>query len=141
MSEPGAADLMHALLGAGVAIEAGVWSVDDVELLAATGLADRITRVLVEPVDVRADDAMQTVEAIHAALDRTGITAPRLEHGDGEATWVLVAHAIQRRVDTRIGLEDTTSDPTGRGPPATPRWCVRRASSARASSTRAYGAV
>jgi uncharacterized protein (DUF849 family) len=113
MSEPGAADLMRALLDAGVGIEAGVWSVDDVELLAATGLADRITRVLVEPVDLRAGDAVQTVEAIHAALDRTAIAAPRLEHGDGEATWVLVAHAIQRRLDTRIGLEDTTLGPDG----------------------------
>lgn len=113
MSEPGAAGVMRALLDAGVGIEAGVWSVEDVELLGATGLAHRVTRVLVEPVDVRADDAVHIVETIHAALDRTGITAPRLEHGDGEATWVLVAHAIQRRLDTRIGLEDTTLRPDG----------------------------
>ena len=113
MSEPGAADVMRALIDAGVGIEAGVWSVEDAELLGATGLAHRITRVLVEPVDVRADDAVKTVDAIHAALDRTGITAPRLEHGDGEAAWVLVAHAIQQRGDTRIGLEDTTLGPDG----------------------------
>jgi uncharacterized protein (DUF849 family) len=113
MSEAGAADVMRALLDAGVGIEAGVWSVEDVEVLGATGLADRLTRVLVEPVDVRADDAVQTVEAIHAALDRAGITAPRLEHADGDAAWVLVAHAIQRGLDTRIGLEDTTVGPDG----------------------------
>jgi uncharacterized protein (DUF849 family) len=113
VSEPGAADVMRALLDTGVGIEAGVWTVGDVELLAATGLGERITRVLVEPVDVRAADAVPTVEAIHAALDAAGIAAPRLEHGDGDATWVLVAHAIRRRLDTRIGLEDTTVGPDG----------------------------
>jgi uncharacterized protein (DUF849 family) len=113
VSEAGAGDVMRTLLEAGIGIEAGVWSVGDVELLRETGFADRITRVLVEPVDVGAHDAVATVEAIHAALDRAGINAPRLEHGDGEATWMLVEHAVQHRLDTRIGLEDTTLGPDG----------------------------
>jgi uncharacterized protein (DUF849 family) len=113
VSEAGAADVMRVLLEAGIGIEAGVWSVEDVERLGDTGFADRITRVLVEPVDVLARDAVEIVEEIHGALDRAGITAPRLEHGDGDATWVLVGHAIQRGLDTRIGLEDTTLGPDG----------------------------
>jgi uncharacterized protein (DUF849 family) len=93
-----------------------VWSVKDAERLAASGLGDRVTRVLVEPVDVSAGNAVAHVEEIHTALDRLGLTAPRLQHGDGEATWVLVRDAIRRGIDTRIGLEDTVDGPDGARP-------------------------
>lgn len=113
MSEAGADDVMRALLAAGIGIEAGVWSVDDVERLDSTGLSGQLTRVLVEPIDVRAADAVGTVNAIHAALDQLGIAAPRLQHGDGEATWPLLEDAVRRGLDTRIGLEDTSLGPAG----------------------------
>jgi uncharacterized protein (DUF849 family) len=113
LSEPGAERVMRALLDAGVGIEAGVWSVEDAERLAATGLADRLVRVLIEPVEVGAADAVAVVSAIHDALDRLGIVAPRLQHGDGEATWVLLRDALLRGLDTRIGLEDTQYEPDG----------------------------
>jgi uncharacterized protein (DUF849 family) len=113
LSEDGAAETMWTLLDAGVGIEAGVWSVEDAERLAASGLGDRVTRVLVEPVDVSAGDAVAVVDEIHAALDRLRLTAPRLQHGDGEATWVLLRDAIRRGIDTRIGLEDTVAGPDG----------------------------
>ena len=90
-----------------------MWSVEDAERLAAGGLGDRLTRILVEPVDVSAEDAVALVDEIHAALDRLGLTAPRLQHGDGEATWVLLRDAIRRGIDTRIGLEDTVAGPDG----------------------------
>ena len=107
------AETMRTLLDAGVGIEAGVWSVEDAERLAASGLGGRVTRILVEPVDVSAGDAVAVVDEIHAALDRLGLTAPRLQHGDGEATWVLLRDAIRRGIDTRIGLEDTVDGPDG----------------------------
>ncbi len=110
VSEEGADDVMRALLAAGVGIEAGVWSVEDAEALAASGVADRVTRVLVEPVGA-GDGALAIVEAIHAALDAVGVTAPRLQHGDGDATWPLIEDAVRRGVDTRVGLEDTLHDP------------------------------
>jgi uncharacterized protein (DUF849 family) len=113
LSEEGAADTMRTLLDAGVGIEAGVWSVEDAERLAASGLGDRVTRILVEPVDASAGDAVAVVDEIHAALERLGVTAPRLQHGDGEATWVLLRDAIRRGIDTRIGLEDTVDGPDG----------------------------
>jgi uncharacterized protein (DUF849 family) len=113
LSEDGAAETMRTLLDAGVGIEAGVWSVEDAERLAASGLGDRVTRVLVEPVEVSAEDAVGVVDEIHAALDRLGLSAPRLQHGDGEATWVLLRDAIRRGIDTRIGLEDTVAGPDG----------------------------
>ncbi|GHO50531.1 3-keto-5-aminohexanoate cleavage protein [Ktedonospora formicarum] len=113
MSEPGSLEVMMALIQAGVSIEAGVWTVEDAERLAASGLGGQVTRILVEPVAVSVADALGLVEDIHRALDRLGLTAPRLQHGDGEATWVLLTDAIHRGLDTRIGLEDTLYEPSG----------------------------
>src|SRR5829696_8614144 len=120
VSETGAAEIIETLIGAGIGIEAGVWTVKDVEWLAASGLGDRLTRILVEPGELqlldsedKAADAIGLVEDIHEALDQFGLTAPRLQHGDGEVTWALLANAIRRSLDTRIGLEDTLHGPTG----------------------------
>jgi uncharacterized protein (DUF849 family) len=111
--EPGAARIMEALLAAGVGVEAGVWSVEDADRLAATGLAQDVTRVLVEPVEAPDGEAIALVDAIHQALDDHAITVPRLQHGDGEATWTLLTDAVRRGIDTRIGLEDTLHEPDG----------------------------
>jgi uncharacterized protein (DUF849 family) len=113
LSEPGAGEIMEALLDAGVGIEAGVWSVEDAERLAASGAGGRVTRILVEPVEAGAAGAVAIVEDIHAALDGLGLAAPRLQHGDGDATWVLLTEAVRRGLDTRIGLEDTLREPDG----------------------------
>jgi uncharacterized protein (DUF849 family) len=113
LSEEGAEEVMQVVLDAGVGIEAGVWSVEDAERLAASGLGDRLTRILIEPVDLAADDALAIVDEIHAALDRLGLGAPRLQHGDGEATWILLRDSIRRGIDTRIGFEDTVDGPEG----------------------------
>lgn len=53
------------------------------------------------------------VDAIHAILDRAGVTAPRLQHGDGELTWILIEDAVRRGLDTRVGFEDTLHLPDG----------------------------
>lgn len=113
LSEPGAAEFMRVLIQAGIGVEAGVWTVDDAERLAASGLGERVTRILVEPVEVGAAGAVELIEDIHRALDRLGLMVPRLQHGDGEATWVLLTDAIHRGFDTRIGLEDTLYEPNG----------------------------
>jgi uncharacterized protein (DUF849 family) len=111
LSEPGSTEMMKAL------IEAGVWTVEDAERLAASGLGGRVTRVLVEPGEAQvgdsAADALRLVEDIHSTLDRHGLTAPRLQHGDGAVAWVLLTDAIRRGLDTRIGLEDTLYGPDG----------------------------
>jgi uncharacterized protein (DUF849 family) len=113
LSEDGAAELMRAVLAAGIGVEAGVWTVEDAERLASTGLGEQVTRILVEPVEVGQAAAFEAVEAIHRALDGFGLTAPRLQHGDGQSTWVLLADAVRRGLDVRIGLEDTLTDPAG----------------------------
>jgi uncharacterized protein (DUF849 family) len=113
LAEDGAERVMAALLSRGVGVEAGVATVEDADRLAASGVADRILRVLVEPVDADPDDAASIVAQIHATLDRHEIHAPRLQHGDGTATWVLISDAVRRGLDTRVGLEDTLVLPGG----------------------------
>ncbi len=117
LSEPGAIDVMKALLEAGIGIEAGVWTVEDVERLAVSGLGERVTRILVEPGEVQVGDnasaAISLVRDIHRALDRFELTVPRLQHGDGKVAWVILEDAISRGLDTRIGLEDTLHEPNG----------------------------
>jgi uncharacterized protein (DUF849 family) len=113
--EEGAVEVMRALLGAGIGIEAGVWTPEDAQTLVACGLADRVTRVLVEPGEAQAgrSDALPMVSAIHEILDRAGVRAPRLQHGDGDLTWILIEDAARRGLDTRVGLEDTLCLPDG----------------------------
>jgi uncharacterized protein (DUF849 family) len=114
LSEAGAVEVMQVLLATGVGIEAGVWTVEDAELLVSCGLAGRVTRVMIEPVEVSTIDALPLVAAIHDVLDRAAVTAPRLQHGDGEATWILIEDAIRRGIDTRVGFEDTLRLPDGK---------------------------
>ncbi len=113
LAEEGAVAVMETLIAAGIGIEAGISDITDIEILAASGLGGRLTRILIEPVDVRAEDALGVVAAIHQALDRLGLPAPRLQHGDGAATWIVLTDAVRRGIDTRIGLEDTVAGPDG----------------------------
>ena len=64
-------------------------------------------------LEIARDAALALVEAVHATLDRHGMEAPRLQHGDGAVTWPLVRDAFRRGIATRIGLEDTLHDPNG----------------------------
>ncbi len=117
LSEPGALAVMEILLEIGIGIEAGIATVADAELLGASGLGGRVTRILVEPGELQvgenAANALRLIDAIHRTLDQFGLTAPRLQHGDGKVTWVILADAVRRGIDTRIGLEDTIYEPNG----------------------------
>lgn len=107
LSEAGAPEVMRALIGAGIGVEAGVWSVEDAERLAAIGLASQLTRVLVEIVHGSGQAAAAAALEVDVALDRLGITASRLHHGEGTATWPVLRQALALGRDTRIGFEDT----------------------------------
>ena len=120
LSEAGALELMEALVGIGIGIEAGVWTVEDAGRLAASGLGGQLTRILVEPTELqlwasgdKAADALGLVEDIHGVLDELGLASSRLQHGDGRITWVLLRDAVRRDLDSRIGLEDTLCGPDG----------------------------
>jgi uncharacterized protein (DUF849 family) len=96
-SEPGADELAELLGKLGIAVEAGIWSVADAARLADGAIGDHVLRILIE-----------------AALDGRGFTAPRLQHGEGAATWAVLRVAIKLGRDIRVGLEDTTVLPDGR---------------------------
>jgi uncharacterized protein (DUF849 family) len=114
LSEPGATRVMKALRDAGIGVEAGVWSVEDAERLSQTGLGDRVTRVLVEVMQGGGEAAAATAREIDATLDRLGITARRLHHGEQTATWPVLHQAVSLGRDVRIGFEDTFTLPDGR---------------------------
>lgn len=114
LSEEGSEQVMRALQTGGVGIEAGVWTVDDVDRLADSAFADQVLRICVEPVELPADGAVEFVDRIHERLDELELRAPRLQHGDGPCCWILLDDAYRRGLATRIGLEDTFLRPDGR---------------------------
>ncbi|MEU8614629.1 3-keto-5-aminohexanoate cleavage protein, partial [Actinoplanes sp. NPDC048791] len=110
VGEDGFAELVTLLRGAGVGVEAGVWSPRDAERLDGVP----VDRILIEILDTPAADAVAAADAI---LDRLEATGPRLLHGEQDACWPLIAHAGRLGLPTRIGLEDTLVTHDGR--PAT----------------------
>lgn len=119
LGEPGFAELATVLRAAGVAVEAGVWTVDDAETLGAAGLpgsagsAGPLLRVLVEVMDAPAADAPAYAERVLARLDDLGTEAPHLLHGEDEAAWPVLDLAASLGLATRIGLEDVLVGPDG----------------------------
>jgi uncharacterized protein (DUF849 family) len=111
--EPGALDLARALLDRGVGVEAGLWHAEGARLLVESGLAERCTRLLIEPLvqDVAAATAL--ADEIEREIDGVAPGIPRLLHGFGATSWAILDLAVQRGHQARIGLEDTTALPDG----------------------------
>jgi uncharacterized protein (DUF849 family) len=113
LRDDGAVEIARAALGARIGVEAGLWSVEDAEILLTSGLADRIDRVLVEPAGGDVHERLEAAAAIHAVLDHGDLAAPRLQVGGGAAAWALLEDAVRRGIDARIGFEDTLLLPDG----------------------------
>jgi uncharacterized protein (DUF849 family) len=115
-SEPGVADLCAHFLSCGVGIEAGIWSVEDADLLLQLGLAERCLRILIEAQERAPDAAVVAAKAMLERLAAGHVRSPRrLLHGDTESVvWPTLELALQRGLDARIGLEDTLTLPDGR---------------------------
>src|SRR6478672_8614360 len=64
VSEDGWQEVVRALREQGIGVEAGVWSVEDAQALKESGLQSDLVRVLIEPVDVGASEAVALVAAI-----------------------------------------------------------------------------
>ena len=122
--EEGAVALAEALLAAGVAVEAGLWTPSAAETLAASGLAPACVRFLIEPMDDDVASALATADKTLAALDGVAPEVPRLLHGQGSTVWPLVDEAWARGLQSRVGLEDTVSLPDG--PPLHSVYAVER---------------
>jgi uncharacterized protein (DUF849 family) len=111
--EPGAADLARVLLDRDVAVEAGLFDPNAAANLVASGLADRLVRILLEPVDETTEAAVATVDDIERVLEGVAPDVPRLLHGRRDTAWDLLAEAARRGYETRIGIEDTVRLPDG----------------------------
>lgn len=111
LSEPGWQELLAILDDAGIAAEAGVWSVADAEAVASAD--SQWLRILVEVANVPAMMATERADEILAQLGSAGVMAPVLLHGEEESCWPLVAHAGRLGLATRIGLEDVLTGPLG----------------------------
>ncbi|MEV4512094.1 3-keto-5-aminohexanoate cleavage protein [Dactylosporangium sp. NPDC049525] len=105
ISEPGLTDLVATLRTLAVAVEAGVWSVQDASALS---IMDAVPRILVEIMSPQTDAL-----AVLARLDEVGVHGERLLHGEGEQCWPMVTLAGRLGLPTRIGLEDTLTAPDG----------------------------
>ena len=113
LSEPGWTALCGELASAGIAAEAGVWSVADADQLASAGQAIAWLRIMVEISDTPAATAVTAAHDVLRRLDELNLTTPRLLHGEGPSCWPLIAYAGALGLPTRIGLEDTTVGPDG----------------------------
>jgi uncharacterized protein (DUF849 family) len=113
LSEPDVADLLPVLEAAGVAAEAGVWSIADARIAAAAGPPAGWLRLLVEVTGATAAGALGMADEILRELDELDVAAPRLLHGENETCWPLIRRSGQLGLATRIGLEDTITGPGG----------------------------
>ena len=111
--EDGAAELAAHFLGSNVALEAGVPDPFAAEQLVRSGMGNRCLRIMFEPREQIAAQALATVARAEAVLDAGAVRAPRLLHGVNATAWPLLDAAGERGYQTRIGFEDTLTLPDG----------------------------
>ena len=105
LAEPRSVELGTELLAAGVAIEAGIFTLADADALLAAPWAEQVRRVLVEVI-YEHDDAA-AVALAHAIDERVApLGRPRLWHGDARANWAVADEGALLGRDIRVGLED-----------------------------------
>lgn len=114
VSEAGWAEVVHTLAAAGIGVEAGVWSEADVRVLAGTPDLPALLRVMVEVIGAPTTTAAtQGAQIVRSVRESTLHTTPLLLHGENAGCWPLISLAADLGLPTRIGLEDTTTGPSG----------------------------
>ena len=112
--EEDAEDMIALVLGRGIGVEAGLWSVSDAQRFVGLGDAARCLRVLIEINEQDIDEGLHAAAGIQAVLRQAGSTLPILMHGDEASVWPIYGEAMARGFDSRIGLEDGNLLPSGR---------------------------
>ncbi len=113
--EEGAEAVAAALHERGVAVEAGLWTLEAVEAYRRWTVP--VGRILVECMAEDPAVALTDAATLLAALPRPGAdrsAPPVLLHAEGPAVWPVLAEAVRRGLSTRIGLEDTLCLPDGK---------------------------
>ena len=111
--EEGIVDLCSLLIARGVGIEAGLLELSDAEVFVRAGIADRCVRVMIEPLDAEAAEAVAHAAAMEEVVVAAGITLEQVHHGEGLACWAVNERGLARGHGIRTGLEDTTVLPDG----------------------------
>ena len=111
--EEGIVELCEHLTGRGVGIEAGLLSVGDAEAFVESGIVDRCTRVLIEPLDVDPPVAVAHAEAMENVLAAARVELEQVHHGELIASWAVSERGARRGHGVRTGLEDVTVLPDG----------------------------
>jgi uncharacterized protein (DUF849 family) len=112
--EPGAEQVARVLHELGVEVEAGIWTVEAAHTW--TSWTVPTMRILLECMEESPADALANARAMLDVVQRSApptTLPPILLHGEGPSTWPVLREAIRRRLDTRIGLEDTLELPDG----------------------------
>lgn len=112
--EEGWRTVSEALGGAGIGVEAGLWSPDDARRFVDAGLDDLCLRILLEPVrETSSEAALAAAREMNRVLDAAGVRTLRLLHGKDATAWPLLRHAAAEGLGVRIGFEDTLTLPDG----------------------------
>lgn len=112
--ERGSLEVVEALLERGIGVEAGLWSMGDVNAWLSSPVRDDVRRVLIELPDGIGDhEVVALAEAMIAEVRSVESQAQILLHGEGDSAWPALCHALRMGLQTRIGLEDTLTLPDG----------------------------
>ena len=106
LSEPDAPAVMELLRHRGIAIEAGLASIADVERFLKLPNHGGVLPILIEIEEQDLGVARAVADEMTAVLDRASLRRPILLHGFDATVWPFVKLAHQRRWSTRVGLED-----------------------------------
>jgi len=112
--EEDAAEMISLVLGKGMGIEAGLWSVSDAERFVGLPDAAKCLRVLIEINEQDAEEGPSAATGIISVLQQADFTLPILLHGDEASVWPMFTEAMARGYDSRIGLEDGRLLPSGK---------------------------
>lgn len=112
--EADAAEVISLVLGKGIGVEAGLWSVSDAERFVTLPDAKKCLRVLIEINEQDIDEGFAAATGIIPVLERAKFRLPILMHGDEASVWPMFKEAMARGYDSRIGLEDGNHLPSGK---------------------------
>lgn len=108
--EPGSPEVAELLLSRGIGVEIGLFHAEAARAWAASEMTQHCMRVMIE---LGADGDVSRADEILGVVDGARSPAPVLLHGLDESCWPLLEHAGVRRIQARIGLEDTVCLPDG----------------------------
>lgn len=111
--EEGAEELALLLQSRGVGVEAGIWDAAGLDVWRRSASRGSTMRVLIELPDETADVVREHAEGMIAHVAREEPSIPILLHGEEQSAWPALVLASAWGWDTRIGLEDVLTLPSG----------------------------